>query len=131
MVLGISSYYHDSSCAIIINGKISYAAQEERFTREKITRATIVLHPDNRSIFQEIIAGRADVMMTDGIEVRLQTGRYPELAGTMAEPFTRAGKAILLSPGSELTARVDAWLMQPVNRDQIAERLERALDGGK
>ena len=70
-------------------------------------------------------------MMTDGIEVRLQTGRYPELAGTMAEPFTRAGKAILLSPGSELTARVDAWLMQPVNRDQIAERLERALDGGK
>jgi cyclohexadienyl dehydratase len=103
----------------------------ERFTREKITRATIVLHPDNRSIFQEIIAGRADVMMTDGIEVRLQTGRYPELAGTMAEPFTRAGKAILLSPGSELTARVDAWLVQPVNRGQIAERLERALASGK
>ena len=103
----------------------------ERFTREKITRATIVLHPDNRSIFQEIIAGRADVMMTDGIEVRLQTGRYPELAGTMAEPLTRAGKAILLSPGSELTARVDAWLAQPVNRGQIAERLERALDGAR
>jgi cyclohexadienyl dehydratase len=103
----------------------------ERFTREKITRATIVLHPDNRSIFQEIIAGRADVMMTDGIEVRLQTRRYPELAGTMAEPFTRAGKAILLAPGSELTARVDAWLVQPVNRGQIAERLERALASGK
>lgn len=69
--------------------------------------------------------------MTDGIEVRLQTGRYPELVGTMAEPFTRAGKAILLSPGSELTARVDAWLVPPANRGQIAERLERALDGAR
>jgi carbamoyltransferase len=39
VVLGISSYYHDSSCSIIINGKVSYAAQEERFTREKNTSA--------------------------------------------------------------------------------------------
>ncbi len=43
----------------------------------------------------------------------------------MAEPFTRAGKAILLCPGSELMARVDAWLVPPVNRGQIAGRLER------
>ena len=34
-VLGISAFYHDSSAAIIINGKIIGAAQEERFTRKK------------------------------------------------------------------------------------------------
>lgn len=99
----------------------------ERFVREHLKRATIVLHPDNRTIFQEIIAGRADVMITDGIEVRLQTRRHPELAGTRAEPFTRAGKAFLLTPGSELTARVDAWLVPQVNGGRIAEELERAL----
>jgi len=34
-VLGINSYYHDSSATIIQNGKILWAAQEERFTRLK------------------------------------------------------------------------------------------------
>ena len=34
-VLGISAFYHDSAAAIIIDGKIIGAAQEERFTRKK------------------------------------------------------------------------------------------------
>src|SRR5690606_18191051 len=34
-ILGISAYYHDSAAAIIENGKILYAAQEERFSRIK------------------------------------------------------------------------------------------------
>jgi len=34
-ILGISAYYHDSAAAIIIDGEIIAAAQEERFTRKK------------------------------------------------------------------------------------------------
>jgi carbamoyltransferase len=34
-VLGISAFYHDSAAAIIVDGKIIAAAQEERFTRKK------------------------------------------------------------------------------------------------
>ena len=34
-VLGISAFYHDSAAAIILDGKIIAAAQEERFTRKK------------------------------------------------------------------------------------------------
>ena len=34
-ILGISAFYHDSAAAIIIDGKIIAAAQEERFTRNK------------------------------------------------------------------------------------------------
>ena len=34
-ILGISAYYHDSAAALIINGKIIAAAQEERFSRKK------------------------------------------------------------------------------------------------
>ncbi|MBT7903327.1 carbamoyltransferase [Candidatus Woesearchaeota archaeon] len=34
-VLGISCYYHDSSAALMKNGKIVAAAEEERFTRKK------------------------------------------------------------------------------------------------
>src|SRR5579863_9842523 len=34
-ILGISGFYHDSAAALIIDGEIVAAAQEERFTREK------------------------------------------------------------------------------------------------
>jgi len=34
-ILGISAYYHDSAAALVIDGKIVAAAQEERFTRKK------------------------------------------------------------------------------------------------
>jgi carbamoyltransferase len=34
-ILGISAFYHDSAAAIVVDGEIVAAAQEERFTREK------------------------------------------------------------------------------------------------
>ncbi len=34
-VLGISAFYHDSAAALVANGRIVAAAQEERFTRKK------------------------------------------------------------------------------------------------
>ena len=35
IILGISAYYHDSAAALLINGELAAAAQEERFTRKK------------------------------------------------------------------------------------------------
>ncbi|MEA3437623.1 MAG: carbamoyltransferase N-terminal domain-containing protein, partial [Thermodesulfobacteriota bacterium] len=34
-ILGISAYYHDSAAAMVVNGVITAAAQEERFSRKK------------------------------------------------------------------------------------------------
>ena len=34
-ILGISAFYHDSAAAILVDGKIVAAAQEERFSRIK------------------------------------------------------------------------------------------------
>ena len=34
-ILGISAFYHDSAAALIVDGQIVAAAQEERFTRRK------------------------------------------------------------------------------------------------
>ena len=34
-ILGISAFYHDSAAAVIVDGRIVAAAQEERFTRKK------------------------------------------------------------------------------------------------
>jgi carbamoyltransferase len=34
-ILGLSAYYHDSAAALVVDGEIVAAAQEERFTRKK------------------------------------------------------------------------------------------------
>ena len=34
-ILGISAYYHDSAAALVVDGRVEYAAQEERFTQKK------------------------------------------------------------------------------------------------
>ncbi|MCU1349430.1 MAG: Carbamoyltransferase [Acidobacteria bacterium] len=34
-ILGISAYYHDSAAALVVDGEVVAAAQEERFTRKK------------------------------------------------------------------------------------------------
>ena len=34
-ILGISAFYHDSAAALVEDGRIVAAAQEERFTRKK------------------------------------------------------------------------------------------------
>ena len=36
-ILGISAFYHDSAAAMLVDGDIVAAAQEERFTRKKHT----------------------------------------------------------------------------------------------
>ena len=35
VIIGISAYYHDSAAALVVDGNIVAAAQEERFTRKK------------------------------------------------------------------------------------------------
>src|ERR1700729_3908574 len=35
VILGVSAFYHDSAAALVIDGRIVAAAQEERFTRIK------------------------------------------------------------------------------------------------
>ncbi|WP_395680655.1 transporter substrate-binding domain-containing protein [Inquilinus sp.] len=84
----------------------------EAFVREKIKTATITIFPDNTKIFDEILAGRADVMITDASETRLQQKLRPGLCAVHPDqPFTFAEKAYLLPRGDVVfKAFIDQWL---------------------
>ncbi|MGW5735818.1 MULTISPECIES: transporter substrate-binding domain-containing protein [Streptomyces] len=74
----------------------------EQFARENIKQATIKLHPENTTIFREIVEGRADVMMTDASETRYQAKIHPELCSLHPDkPFTFSEKAYALPRGDE------------------------------
>lgn len=69
----------------------------EQFARAHIKRAAITVHPDNTTIFEEIVDGRADVMVTDASETLYQAGIHPELCSLRPDkPFTFAEKAYAL-----------------------------------
>ncbi len=99
----------------------------EQFAREHIENAQLIVHADNRTIFDEIIARRADVMITDGVEVELQTRRHKELCRTMSGTMTNTAKAILLPRGSSFFKEIDQWLQAEVARGGVQVKLQRAL----
>lgn len=83
----------------------------ERFVRANIKKATIIVYNDNVTIFDQIVQGKADLMITDAIETILQQKLRPELAAVHPEaPFTYSEKGYLLPQEIVLKLWIDQWL---------------------
>lgn len=82
----------------------------EAFVDARIKRANKLLHPDNRTIFAALTLGEADVMITDSIEVAVQTRKNPALCAPMADLLTYQEKGFLMPQDPALKAYVDLWL---------------------
>lgn len=82
----------------------------ERFVDARLERAHKVLHADNRTIFDALAAGEADLMITDRIEVELQAARYGDLCATMPGTLSYQEKAYLMPQDGPWQAFVDTWL---------------------
>jgi len=86
----------------------------ERFDREHFKTAEIVVFPDNTKIFDELAAGKADLMITDASETLYQQKLH---AGVLCsihpdKPFDFAEKAYWVQRDPALKAFVDQWLHQ-------------------
>ncbi|MBV8791685.1 MAG: transporter substrate-binding domain-containing protein [Pseudolabrys sp.] len=83
----------------------------ERFARANVKAADIRVYPDNNTIFNEIIKGDADLMMTDSSETLYQQKLHPELCSVHPDkPFDFAEKAYLLPRDAAFKLFVDQWL---------------------
>jgi cyclohexadienyl dehydratase len=83
----------------------------EAFDRTHLHAATIVVFRDNTRIFDELLAGRADVMISDATETRLQHKLRPELCSVHPDrPFDFAEKAYILPRDVALQQWVDMFL---------------------
>jgi cyclohexadienyl dehydratase len=104
----------------------------ERFVRARLEQASLRLFEDNRRIFDEIAEGRADVMFTDAIEVRLQSARDPRLCPAMPRrTLTYQEKGVLMPrhASGALVRFVDLWLAQRRGDGTLAAIFERHLAG--
>ncbi len=109
---------------------VNPGAANEAFARANFKRAQLTVHHDNATVFDEIAANRADVMVTDGIEADHMGIVNPVLCPTrVPAPFTRLEKAYWMQRDPELLALVDAWLAEEKASgtwDRILDTAQRA-----
>ena len=97
----------------------------EQFDRGHLHRATIMEYPDNNTIFEQLLAGAADVMITDSSEIRWQETQHRQLCAARAGMFTDGQKAYLLPrSATALQRRVNDWLGR-IRRDGSFAQISR------
>lgn len=100
----------------------------EQFARKNLPAAQLTIWPDNTTIFDQLAAGSADVMITDAVEAIYQSSVHPDLVAEHPErPFTAEAKAYLLPKGSPITGQADAWLGGALTDGTFARIYERWL----
>jgi cyclohexadienyl dehydratase len=100
----------------------------EQFARKNFPDAQLTIWPDNTTIFDQLAAGNADVMVTDAVEAIYQSSLHPELVAQHPEqPFTAEVKVYLLPKGSPITGQTDAWLTGALSDGTYAGIYERWL----
>lgn len=95
-----------------VRAVVNPGGTNERFARANFRQAQIRVYPDNVTIFDEIVAGRADIMVTDASETLLQHKLRPTLCPVPIDrPLQYSEKAFLL-PRDDVAfkAFVDQWL---------------------
>lgn len=102
----------------------------ERFARANLKTAEITVFPDNTRIFDEIAAGRADLMMTDSSETRFQQKQHKGVLCAVHpdQPFDFAEKAYLLPRDMALKQFVDTWLHLQVETGAYDKELKAWID---
>ena len=84
----------------------------ERFVRATLKQAKIEVFPDNVTIFDQVLAGKADLMVAESIEVKLQEKLRPGLCAINPDEPLQYGEMGYLLPRGDVVfkAFVDQWL---------------------
>jgi chorismate mutase-like protein len=83
----------------------------ERFARVSFPAAQLRVHGDNQTVFSEIVARRADVMVTDGVEAHLQQRAGKGLCAVdVGKRWAPARKAVWLQAQTGLKKAADRSL---------------------
>jgi cyclohexadienyl dehydratase len=102
----------------------------ERFDKEHLRQAQIVAFPDNTRIFDELLAGHADVMITDAVETKLQQKLHPGLCAIHPDqPFDFGELGYLLPRDIVLKDYADQWLHISVENGTWGQLMAKYLGG--
>ena len=84
----------------------------ERFVRANLPQAKVVVYNDNVTIFDEILKGHADVMISESVETVTQQKARPGLCAVNPDKPLQYGEMAWLLPRGDVAMKqwVDTWL---------------------
>lgn len=100
-----------------------------RFVNSNIKQAEVLIHNDNRTIFQQLVQNKADVMITDHVEVLLQSANNKALCPAPMGLLSHSEKAYLLPQDEALLHYVTTWLELKKNDGTVAAVKQKYLKG--
>jgi cyclohexadienyl dehydratase len=84
----------------------------ERFDQAHLQKATIIKWPDNATVFDALVEGKADLMITDAVETRVQAKLHPGVLCPIHPnaPFDHSELAYWMPRDPIFAAYVNQWL---------------------
>ena len=84
----------------------------ERFAKANFKTATLTIHPENLTIFDELLAKRADVFVTEAAEALTQQKLKPGLCAVNPDKPLQYGEMAYMLPRNDAVMKsfVDQWL---------------------
>ena len=84
----------------------------ERFAKANFKTATLTIHPENLTIFDELLAKRADVFVTEAAEALTQQKLKPGLCAVNPDKPLQYGEMAYMLPRNDTVMKsfVDQWL---------------------
>jgi cyclohexadienyl dehydratase len=98
----------------------------ERFARANFKNAKIVIFNDNTTIFDEILKGNADVMISESVETIAQQKARPGLCAVNPDKPLQYGEMAWLLPRGD--AAFKAWMDQWLHLAKASGEYDRTVD---
>ncbi|MBR3663634.1 MAG: transporter substrate-binding domain-containing protein [Desulfovibrio sp.] len=96
----------------------------EKFARDKLPHATIIVYPKNEEIPAQIAAGKADVMITEITEAPYYVERDTRLAAPLlTQPFTHGEIGVLMRRGQTDLLEVVNTVIQEMKKNGSLRKL--------
>ncbi|MBR1712473.1 MAG: transporter substrate-binding domain-containing protein [Alloprevotella sp.] len=108
----------------VVRVMVNPGGLNEKFARENLTRATIIVYERNEEIPRLIAEGKADVMITEITEAPYYVQTDSRLAAPLLnQPFTRGEIGVLMQKGQEDLLRMVNLRLQQMKADGTLRRL--------
>jgi len=101
----------------------------ERFARANFKQAKIVIFQDNVTIFDEILKGNADVMISESVETIVQSKLRPGLCAVNPDKPLQYGEMAWLLPRGDVAMKewMDTWFHLSKQSGEYAQTTARWL----
>ena len=98
----------------------------ERFVRTYLPQAKVVVYNDNVTIFDEILKGTADVMISESVETKVQQKARPGLCAVNPDKPLQYGEMSWLLPRGDTPMK--AWFDTWMHLSKASGEFDRTVD---